>query len=446
MNKTLIFALIGLISFVACANYSVLVAGSKGYENYRHQADICHAYQTLIKKGFAPENIIVFLYNDVAFDKQNPFKGQLFNKPFGDDVYAGCKIDYQGEDVTPKNYMSVLTGKKSDVANIGTGRVLESTENDNVFLYFSDHGAPGIIGFPSTYMYANELIATFQIMKTQKMYNQLVYYLETCESGSMFVNLPTDLNIYAVSAANPTQSSYAAYCGIKAFAKGKLIGSCLGDLFSVNWMEEIDSAKDIENLTLQQQFEFIAKKTKLSQIMQWGDLSFTSEPVSDFLTSTTSSKKSLKASLMSFFNFSSPSMRKVKDESIIEHEEEGIHNHDSLVNNRKAKISTLLHLYTTSPSTQNFEKLNLELHDDQKFQNYFDQIQTRFGLQNADLETAGSQSGTNFTCYKTLVESFESKCGKTPESQLSSLSYFYQFCQRSYKKEPNYDEMLENIC
>lgn len=45
-------------------------------------------------------------------------------------------------------------------------------------------------------------------------YNKLVYYLETCESGSMFVNLPTNLNIYAVSAANPTQSSYAAYCGL----------------------------------------------------------------------------------------------------------------------------------------------------------------------------------------------------------------------------------------
>lgn len=204
MNKTLVFALIGLLSFAACANYSVLIAGSNGYENYRHQADVCHAYQTLIKKGFEPANIVVLMYNDVADNKKNPFKGKLFNKPNGEDVYAGCVIDYQGADVTPKNYISVLTGDKNAVANIGTGRVLESTQDDNVFLYFTDHGAPGLIAFPSTVMYANELLATFQKMHDLQKYNKLVYYLETCESGSMFVNLPTNLNIYAVSAANPS--------------------------------------------------------------------------------------------------------------------------------------------------------------------------------------------------------------------------------------------------
>lgn len=31
----------------------------------------------------------------------------------------------------------------------------------------------------------------------------MTYYLEACESGSMFVNTPADINIYAVSAANP---------------------------------------------------------------------------------------------------------------------------------------------------------------------------------------------------------------------------------------------------
>ncbi len=31
--------------------YAVLVAGSCGYENYRHQADVCHYYHTLIRRG-----------------------------------------------------------------------------------------------------------------------------------------------------------------------------------------------------------------------------------------------------------------------------------------------------------------------------------------------------------------------------------------------------------
>jgi legumain len=32
-------------------------------------------------------------------------------------------------------------------------------------LYFSDHGAPGLIAFPSKYLYADSLIQTFTKMK-----------------------------------------------------------------------------------------------------------------------------------------------------------------------------------------------------------------------------------------------------------------------------------------
>jgi legumain len=87
-------------------------------------------------------------------------------------------------------------------------------------------------------------------MYDNKSYNRLVYYLEACESGSMFENLPTNLNIYALSAANPTESSWAAYCGSDAVVGGKNIGSCLGDLFSVNWMEDTDARTDLFNYSL----------------------------------------------------------------------------------------------------------------------------------------------------------------------------------------------------
>lgn len=60
----------------------------------------------------------------------------------------------------------------------------------------------------------------------------------------MFKNFPTNLNIYAVTAANEEESSYAAYCDKDAFIGGKDIGSCLGDLFSVNWMEDTDASSD----------------------------------------------------------------------------------------------------------------------------------------------------------------------------------------------------------
>jgi len=58
----------------------------------------------------------------------------------------------------------------------------------------------------------------------------------------MFVSLPTNTGIYGLSAANPTESSWATYCSPDDEVNGKHIGSCLGDLFSVNWMEDTDAA------------------------------------------------------------------------------------------------------------------------------------------------------------------------------------------------------------
>lgn len=53
------------------------------------QADICHAYQLLIKDGLKDENIIVFMYDDIAFNEENPRPGIIINKPDGSDVYNG---------------------------------------------------------------------------------------------------------------------------------------------------------------------------------------------------------------------------------------------------------------------------------------------------------------------------------------------------------------------
>lgn len=58
----------------------------------------------------------------------------------------------------------------------GTERILESTAADNVFIFFSDHGAPGLIAFPSKNLYADHLISTFAKMSGK--YKRLVFYLE----------------------------------------------------------------------------------------------------------------------------------------------------------------------------------------------------------------------------------------------------------------------------
>jgi len=171
--------IICLITIASCDNWAILVAGSHTYDNYRHQADVYHAYQVLKKNGYSQDRIITFAYDDIAHNIKNPIKGKVFNKPTyanpGVDVYDGVVIDYKGLHVEPKVFLHVLEGNKSAVSGIGSGRVLESTKDDNVFIFFSDHGAPGLIAFPHTNLYANDLISTFNKMNGK--YNKLVFYL-----------------------------------------------------------------------------------------------------------------------------------------------------------------------------------------------------------------------------------------------------------------------------
>jgi len=52
------------------------------------------------------------------------------------------------------------------MAGIGSGKTLESTANDNVFLAFFDHGATGLIAFPSEYLYSSDLLSALNDMHT----------------------------------------------------------------------------------------------------------------------------------------------------------------------------------------------------------------------------------------------------------------------------------------
>ena len=78
-------------------------------------------------------------------------------------------------------------------------------------------------------------------MYKKEMYADLVFYLEACESGSMFETLPKDIDVYATTASNAKESSWGTYCGAHDTVDGKQMRTCLGDLYSVNWMEDTDS-------------------------------------------------------------------------------------------------------------------------------------------------------------------------------------------------------------
>lgn len=253
--------------------WAVLVAGSNGYWNYRHQADVCHAYQIFHENGYPDSNIVVMMYDDIAYNDENPFPGVILNKPGGNNLYTNVPKDYTGVDVTPENFLSVLRGDNS------TGKkFLNSGPNDEIFIYFTDHGAAGLIAFPNDELYAHDLIKTLEYMYSENKYRTLVFYLEACESGSMFNQLlRPDINVYAVTAANPSESSYAC-----CFDSN--VNAYLGDEFSVNWLYNSDSFENIVNETLNNQFKKVRHDTKLSHVCIYGNKSMSHEKLSRYLT------------------------------------------------------------------------------------------------------------------------------------------------------------------
>jgi legumain len=113
------------------------------------------------------------------------------------------------------------------------------------------------------------------------MFKELVFYMEACESGSMFPDLESSGKVLAVTAANGKESSWGTYCGDEAKVNGKSVGTCLGDLFSVSWMEDADLGY-LSSETLAEQISRVTKRTNKSHVEVFGDKSFINEPIGDF--------------------------------------------------------------------------------------------------------------------------------------------------------------------
>jgi legumain len=111
-------------------HWALLVAGSSGFVNYRHQADVCHAYHLLLDQGIPENQIITMAFDDIVWDDENPVPGKLFNKQDGQDVYEGCKLDYSGKDVHAQNFIAIMKGDQESLniteGSNSTQRVLKS--------------------------------------------------------------------------------------------------------------------------------------------------------------------------------------------------------------------------------------------------------------------------------------------------------------------------------
>ena len=196
-------------------------------------------------------------------------------------------------------------------------------------------------------------------MHENKMYEKMVIYIEACESGSMFDGILADnINVYATTAANSEESSWGTYCPPDDSINGTHINSCLGDLYSVNWMEDTD-ANDVSIETLEKQFSTVQTETSKSHVEEFGEKDFKTMVIGDFegdldITSSFYSRLLMKA---------------VSDKNL---DLKDANRHVSAVNSRDAHLNHLYAKAITSGSHKAHIDLSTEVNHRMKADHVFE--------------------------------------------------------------------------
>ncbi|XP_056598377.1 legumain-like [Triplophysa dalaica] len=165
----------------------LLVAGSKGWENYKHQANVCCHYQLIKRHRIPDEQIMTMMYDDITDNQKNPQKGTILSvleQP--KNVYEGVLKDYTGKDVTPENFLNALQGKF-------TGKkVINSCEDDNIYIYMTGLGTDTTFEFPEESLHASEFIAAIQNMTDKNKFSKIIIFVDSSYSANLFKNQLTD--------------------------------------------------------------------------------------------------------------------------------------------------------------------------------------------------------------------------------------------------------------
>ncbi|XP_048026261.1 legumain-like [Megalobrama amblycephala] len=248
--------------------WALLVAGSKGWDYYRHQANVCCAYQ-IIRKRIPDEQIVVMMYDDIAQNPRNTSPGKIFSAvtELGD-VYTGVPTDYTGKDVNPKNFLAALQGKTT------SKKIIKSEKDDKIFIYMSTTGGRNTFAFPDHSLPAADLIAAIESMFNNDKFSKMAIYMDSDYSATMFNDLSHSKNVYAVSSCDEKSTNILS-------DKDSSMGFFLSDQFSSALLKFIH-VTNYNSATLKNLFDNLSASVK-SNLKEHGDMEIRDCQLREFL-------------------------------------------------------------------------------------------------------------------------------------------------------------------
>ena len=249
--------------------WALLVAASKGWANYRFQADVFAMYKLLRNHGFLDDHILLICEDDLANYDNNPYPGELRISDTGMNLYNKSAIDYKLSSLTPDDIGDILQGRASDRLPM----VLSPDSDDNVFIFWSSHGSPGSLDFGGNqkmiYSKMKEILASTP-------HRKLLMAVEACYSGGLGQTCEGLPGCLFITAANPYETSHAAVWS-------ETVGVYLSNGFTRGFQEAIDESPSI---SLRDLYYTLGRNTSGSHVKVYNDANYGSiysETMAEFL-------------------------------------------------------------------------------------------------------------------------------------------------------------------
>ena len=200
--------------------YAVLVQGSDGYINYRHQADVLNIYQALRRGGYPDDHIILILDKSIASNRANPEPGVIRAAADGPDLLSGSSVgsgisaaivDYDSGDLSAQDIADILAGRASSRLPV----VLPQDAGNNVLFYWSGHGRSQSQGGADEFVWrdtrAGQGFTASMLRETaeQMQFRKLLIAAEPCYGERVIRAVEGLTGVLAMSGASAAEQSWA---------------------------------------------------------------------------------------------------------------------------------------------------------------------------------------------------------------------------------------------
>lgn len=211
--------------------WALLVAGSSGWRNYRFQADVFAMYQILRRHGYLDDHIVMVCEDDLARNPENPHPGELRVREDGPNLYEPAAVDYIASTITADDIGYILQGRSSE----RLPHVLQPDVDDNVFIFWSSHGARGKLYLGNSTLMTYE---TVRSILSDTPHRKLLMAVEACYSGGLGEVCEGLPGCLFITAANPYETSHSAVWS-------DLYDTYLSNGFTSGFLEAIDQSPTI---------------------------------------------------------------------------------------------------------------------------------------------------------------------------------------------------------